>query len=121
MTSYGDNSKTALVLKGVLEHPNMAKYAKAVGIIPAKEQEVALFNYRQQQQAFNLVSATGNPRGHPNDDNINFMRSVAISVTPNGDSADVPSKNKRIVTFGHETSRSTQYRLLDRATKRRTL
>jgi hypothetical protein len=40
----------------------MAKYAKAVGIIPAKEQEVALFNYRQQQQAFNLVSATGNPR-----------------------------------------------------------
>ena len=56
MTSYDDDSKTALVLKGVVDHPKMAKYAKAVGIIPTKEQKVALLNYRQQQEAFNVIS-----------------------------------------------------------------
>ena len=94
MTSYDDESKTALVLKGVDDHPKMAKYAKAVGIIPTKEQEVALFNYQQQHEAFNVILASKNLRGHPNDDESNFMRSVAISVAPNEDSVDVLSKNK---------------------------
>ena len=42
MMSYDDESKTALLLKGVVDHPKMAKYAKAVGIIPTMEQEVAV-------------------------------------------------------------------------------
>ena len=54
-----------------------------------------------------FLLATKNLRGHPNDDESNFMRSVAVSVAPIEDSVDVLSKNKQIETFGNVLSHST--------------
>jgi len=92
---YDNPSKTLLVLKGTINHPKMAPYIKALGIVRTDEQEVALFNYRQQQEAFTVASATENPRGRPTDVRSNFLRAAAMSIAPNDDSTDVLSKSKR--------------------------
>ena len=119
LKKYNDDSKTLLVLKGLVNHPDMAPFVKAAGIIPTKEQEVAMFNHHQQQEAFNLASETDNPRGRPNEDQRNFIRAAAISIAPNDDSIDVPKKYKRMATLGNGMSRATRYRLLDKAANAR--
>jgi len=119
LMQYDNPSKMLLVLKGTINHPKMSPYIKALGIVGTDEQEVALFNYRQQKEAFTVASATENPRGRPTDDRSSFMRAAAMSIAPNDDSTDVLSKSKRAKTLGDSMSRATKHRLLDKAAKSR--
>ena len=68
-----DKSQHLLAVQGLLEHPFLALIANTIHYVLTEEVEVALRNYRQQQEALAATAATTNPRGHLTDDTANFI------------------------------------------------